>query len=295
MRSKSRCACDEEIDRQVSVSHSAIDRTWCAHALHSRRVGCARNFVVVVKYPMAAPLWRSVVKTMMGIGGTSSPGTAVQMSTGPSAILQGVAVATDDDDQRITIANSSSQTLYVAMGDGSASDINANETLTQDAIDAGAIAPGKSTTRGFDLGNDANYVYIWRSTAIKTPAAYMAIDGSGTSVVASGNKWYLATAAFDAASMTITVKDSPAYAARWYAVGAIALILVLAIWWRFRSPPAPVPIRSPAAPAAPASLPPPPVTATAPTPSPPERMAAPPAVQTPVRAPPVAPAPGGAA
>jgi len=193
------------------------------------------------------------------------------MSAGPGPIVRGV--ATDDDDgvdrSHITISNESTQALVVAMGDGAASDIDPNEKRTAAAVAAKSIAPKETSTRGFDLGDDANYVYVWRTTGIQTPVAYLAIKGDGTSVVAQGNKWYLATASFDASTMTITVKDSTAYALRWYAVAAAALVLVLAIWWRFRAPaPAPAPASTPTRAAVPAPAPTPPKPAVAPAPTP---------------------------
>lgn len=180
---------------------------------------------------------------------------------------------TDDIDRsHITIANASTQTLYVALGSGAVSDVNPKESLTQGAIDAGAIIPGDSSTRGFDLGDIDNFVYVWRKGGPKTPAAYLVIDGAGVSVDAQVAKWYLTTTAFDTSTMIVTVKDSPAYAARWYALAATVALIAIIVWLRFRAPtPAPIaPTPAPATPAptVPAPAPVPAPTVPAPTPIP---------------------------
>lgn len=170
---------------------------------------------------------------MMGMAGTSSPGTAVQMGIGSSPIMNGSTTAKDVDRSHIIFTNNSSQTLYAIMSSGPASEINPKESFKKDskiALGSGPINPGTSSTRGFTVGDLDNYVYIWRSGGWpNTPAAYFAINGTGESVDIQGTKWYLVQGSFDPDTMTITISDSMAYKTRLYILGIIIILLIFTI------------------------------------------------------------------
>jgi hypothetical protein len=186
------------------------------------------------------------VKKMMGIGGSSSPGVAVQMATDPSLIFgfgpgyeteRIPYLQTGSSGGSITITNNSSVQIYVAVGNSS-DNINPSEPISSGAKNSPIPAKGSATKSYDDTGGTGKevHVYVWTDDQTN-PVYYISFGATdGSTITSKTQAWWIISAQFTVDSsdeMTLTIKASILYSLIWYVVGFLALIVILLLIKRF--------------------------------------------------------------